>query len=144
MQTQVQETLPTPRRGFCPQTRLRHISGVPLIEGMQPVRVPYSNVKDGKKEGDSSSDDGSKLYEEYNAFGDFQNNNDDSDEDEDGNSGHDNIFVGNLVWEDIDNDLVMLYIPEHYCGTHGLKEVVEKLFQTVLECIMLTNVVSSE
>ena len=60
------------------------------------------------------------------------NNDDNSDEDEDGNEGDDTIFVENLVWEDIGNDIVIPYIPDHYCGLHGLEDVMENLFQTVL------------
>ena len=43
------------------------------------------------------------------------------------------------MWEDIDDDIVIPDIPNHYCGPHGLKEGVEKLFQTVLGLIMLTS-----
>ena len=56
-----------------------------------------------------------------NAFGDCQNNSYDSGKDEDRNSGDDNICGDNLVWEDIDNDLVIPDIPDHYFGPHGLK-----------------------
>ena len=79
----------------------------------------------------------SKLGGEDNAFGYCQNNNDDSDID--GNSGDDNIYVDNLVWEYIDNTLFIPYISDHYCGPCGFKEDVEKLFQTVLECIMINS-----
>ena len=72
------------------------------------------------------------MYYEEKAFGDFHNNDYDVDKDEDGNYGDDTIFVEKLVWEDIDDDIVIPYIPDHYCGPHGLKEGVEKLFQTVL------------
>ena len=43
------------------------------------------------------------------------------------------------MWEDIDDDIVIPDIPNHYCGPHGLKEGVEKLFQTFLGLIMLTS-----
>ena len=79
------------------------------------------------------------MDKEDNAFGDFQNNNDDSDEDEDGNSSDYTIFVDNLVWGGIDNDLVISDISDHYCGTNCFKEGVEKIFQTVLKCIMITS-----
>ena len=91
---------------------------------MQPVRVPYNNAKYDEEEDYSSSDYGGKLYEEDNAFGYCQNNNDDSDEDKDWNSGNDTIFVDNLVWEDIDDDIFILDISDHYCGPPGFKEGV--------------------
>ena len=61
------------------------------------------------------------MDEEENVFGDCQNNNDDSDEGKDGNSSNDTIFVDNLVWEDIDDGIVIPVIPDRYCGPHGLK-----------------------
>ena len=64
------------------------------------------------------------MDEEDNAFGYFQNNNNDSDRYEDGNSGNDIIIVENLVWENIDDDIVIPDIPDHYCGPRGLKESV--------------------
>ena len=75
----------------------------------------------------------------FSNFGDFHNNHEDSDKDEDVNSGNDTIFVENLVWEDIDGGIFMQNIPDHYCVTYGFKEVVENLFQDVLVCIMLTS-----
>ena len=39
-QSQVQAAAATPCRGRCPQTIPRKSSGVPLITGMNPVRVP--------------------------------------------------------------------------------------------------------
>ena len=84
------------------------------------------------------------MDEEKNDFGDFQNNNYDSDKDKDGNSGDDTIFVENFVWEDIDDDLVISDITANYCGPNVLKEGTENLFQTVLECIMLTSGMSLE
>ena len=62
------------------------------------------------------------MDEDYNAFGDFQNNDDDSDKDKYGNSGDDRIFVDNLVWEDIYGDITIPDLPYHYCSTHGLKK----------------------
>ena len=56
-----------------------------------------------------------------------------------GNYSDDNIYVDNLVWEDIDNNIVIKDISYHYCGPHGFKEGAEKLFQNVLEWIMLTS-----
>ena len=53
------------------------------------------------------------MEKEYNAFVDFQNNNDNSDEDEDRNAGNDTIFVKNLVWEDINDDVVIPDITYH-------------------------------
>ena len=79
------------------------------------------------------------MYEEENEFGYFQNNNDDSDKEKYGNTGNDTIFVDNLMWEDIDNDIFIPGIPYHYCGANGLEKGVEKLFQTILECVMLTR-----
>ena len=64
------------------------------------------------------------MDKEDNSFVDFQNNNDDSDKYKDGNAGDDTIFVDNLVWEDIENDLAIPDIPDHYCGPHGFKEGV--------------------
>ena len=61
------------------------------------------------------------MDEEKNDFGDFQNNNYDSDKDKDGNSGDDTIFVENSVWEDIDDDIVISDITDNYCGPHGFK-----------------------
>ena len=52
------------------------------------------------------------MDEEDNAFEDFQNNNYDSDKYEDRNAGNDTIFVDNLVWEDIDYDIVIPDIPD--------------------------------
>ena len=75
------------------------------------------------------------MDREDNSFGDFQNNNDDSDKDEDGNAGDDTIYVYKLVWEDIENNLFIPYISDHYCGPHCFEEGVEKFFLTVLECI---------
>ena len=88
---------------------------------MQPVRGPYNNEEDTKEEDDSSSENGSKLDEKEHAFDDCQNNKDDSDEEKDVNAGNDTIFVDNLVWEDIDNDLVIPDMPYHYCVMHGFK-----------------------
>ena len=51
----------------------------------------------------------------------------------------DTIFVDSLVWEDIDDDLVMPYISNHYCVPHGFKEGMDKLFQTFIGFIMLTS-----
>ena len=79
------------------------------------------------------------MDEEENSFGYCQNNNNDSDKYKDGNYGDDTIFVDNLMWEDIDNNLVIPDIPDHYCGSHGFKEGVENLFQTVIECIVITS-----
>ena len=45
VQRQGQLSAPTPCRGFFPQTIPRQISGVTLISGMQPVRVPYINAE---------------------------------------------------------------------------------------------------
>ena len=59
---------------------------------MKPVRVPYRNVEDDKEEDYSSSDGGSKLDKEDNDFGDCQNSNDNSEEDEDVNAGNDTFF----------------------------------------------------
>ena len=106
---------------------------------MPPVRVPYNNAKYDEEEYDISSYDRSKLDREDNAFGDFQNNNYDSDKYKDGNAGDDTIFVDNLVWEDIKNDHVIPDISDNYYGPPGFKEGVEKLFQTVLECIIFTS-----
>ena len=96
-------------------------------------------MEDDEEKYDSSGNKRSKLDEEENLFGDFQNNYYDSDKDKDGNYGDDTIFVDNLVWEDIDNYLVIPYIPDHYCGPHGFKEGVKKLFQTIIEYIMITS-----
>ena len=63
------------------------------------------------------------MDKEDNAFGDCQNNNDNSDKYKEINARDDNIFVDNLVWEDIDNNLVIPDISDHYCGPHGCKEV---------------------
>ena len=93
-------------------------AGVALIAGMQPVRVPYKNAEDDEEEYNKSSYNISKLDEEDNAFVYFQNNNDDSEKYKDGNNVDDNIFVDNLVWEDIDNDIVIPDISDHYCGPH--------------------------
>ena len=106
---------------------------------MQPVRVQYNNAEDDKEEENISSYDRIKLDEEDNDFVDCQNNNDDSDKYKDGNAGDDTIYVDNLMWEDIDNALIIQDISDHYCGPHGFKEGVEKLFQTVLECIILDS-----
>ena len=73
------------------------------------------------------------MYEEENEFGYFQKNNDDSDKEKYGNTGNDTIFVDNLVWEDIDNDIVITDIPDYYYGTNGLKEGVEKLYKNIIE-----------
>ena len=73
------------------------------------------------------------MYEEENEFGYCQNNNDDSDKEKYGNTGNDTIFVDNLVWEDIDNDIVITDIPDHYYGPNGLKEGVEKLYKNIIE-----------
>ena len=89
---QGQESAPTPCRGLFPQTRSRQSAGVPLISGMQHVRVPYNNAEDDKEEGNSSRDNGNKLDEDNNAFGVFQNNDYDSDKDEDVTDGNDNCF----------------------------------------------------
>ena len=64
------------------------------------------------------------MDKEDNSFVDFQNNNDDSDKYKYGNAGDDTIFVDNLVWEDIENDLAIPDIPDHYCGPNGFKEGV--------------------
>ena len=79
------------------------------------------------------------MDEEDNALGYFQNNNDYSDKYKDVNAGDDNIYVDNLVCEDIYNSLVIQDISDHYCGPHGFKEVVDKLFQNFIECIMLAS-----
>ena len=84
------------------------------------------------------------MDKEENSFGYFQNNNDDSDKYKDGNSGDDTIFVDNLVWEDIEDGLVIPYILDHYCGPHGLKEDFQKIFQTVLKFIMISSGMSLE
>ena len=60
-QSQLQESAATPYRGSCPQTIPRKSSGVPLIKGIQPVRVPYNNAEDEEEEDNSSINDGSKL-----------------------------------------------------------------------------------
>ena len=70
MQSQGQAAAPTPRRGHRPQTRSRQSSGVPLIAGMKPVRVPYNNAEDDEKEDNSSRNNVSKSDEEDNTFGD--------------------------------------------------------------------------
>ena len=54
------------------------------------------------------------------------------------------FFFEKLVWEDIYNDIFIPDMPDHYYGPHGLKEGVEKLFQNVLECIMITSGISLE
>ena len=99
---------------------------------MQHLRVPFKNAEDEEEEDDSSRNDGIKLDEEDNAFGYFQKNSDNIDKDKDRNAGDDTIFFENLVWEDIGNYLVIPDIPDNYCGTHGLKEGVENLFQTFI------------
>ena len=106
---------------------------------MQPVIVPYNNAEDDKEEDEKSNYTRSKLDEEDNACVDFQNNNVESEKYEEGNAGDDKKFVDNLVWEDIGNNIVILYIIYHYCGPHGFQELAEKLFQTVIECIMITS-----
>ena len=79
------------------------------------------------------------MYKEDNGFVDCHNNNDDSYKYKDGNAGDDTIYVDNLVQEDIDNTIVIQDILDHHYGPHGFKEGVEKLFQTVPECIMITS-----
>ena len=54
------------------------------------------------------------------------------------------MFVDNLVWEDIDNYLVISDIPYYYFGPCGFKEVVENIFQTFTELIILTSVMPLE
>ena len=54
------------------------------------------------------------------------------------------LFFENLVWEYVDNYIVILDIPDHHPGPNGLKEGLEKLFQTVLVCIMITSGFSLE
>ena len=84
---------PTPHRGRLPHTISIQSACITLILGVQPVRVTYNNTEDEEEEYYSSIKDRIKLDEEDNEFGDFQNNNDDSDKDEDGNSGNGTIFV---------------------------------------------------
>ena len=107
MQRQGQVSEPTPFRDHRPQTISIQSSGVPLIAGMHPVIGPYNNEEDEKEEENISSYNRSKLDEEGNEFGDCHNNNDDIDKDEGINAGYDTVVVENLVWEDIDNDLVI-------------------------------------
>ena len=133
VQRKGQVTEPTTCRGCHPYTRSRQSADITLISGIQPVRVPYNNVEYDKKEDDISRNNIIKLDKEYNAFVYFQKNNYDSDEYKYVNDGYDNIFVDNLVWEDIDGNIFVLDIPYHYCGTKGFKGGVGKLFQTVPE-----------
>ena len=46
---QEQAAAPTPLRGHSLQTRSIQSADVPLIAGMQPVRVPYNNAEDYKE-----------------------------------------------------------------------------------------------
>ena len=66
VQSQGQVSAPTPCRGRCTQTILRQSKGVTLIDGMQPVRVPYNNAEDDKKEDGRSRYDRNKLDKEGN------------------------------------------------------------------------------
>ena len=61
------------------------------------------------------------MDEEDNAFGYFQNNDGNSDKGKDVNSGGDDILVETLVWEDIDDNIVIIDIPDNYCGPCSLK-----------------------
>ena len=84
------------------------------------------------------------IGQEDNDFEDFQNHNYDSDKYKDRNSVNDTNFFDNLVCENTADDLVIPDILDHYCGPHGLKEDFQKIFQTVLECIMITSAISME
>ena len=102
---------------------------------MQPVILPYNNTEGYEEDDYISRDEKNKLDQEYNTSVDFHNNDDDSekDKDENKNSGYDKFFVDNSMWEYIGNGIVIPYVLYHYCGPHGLKEGVEKLFKNTLE-----------
>ena len=132
MQRQGQVASPTPCRGHCPQTISRQTAGVLLIAGMQYLRVPYNNAEYEKEEDDRSSYERSKLDKEDNAFGDFQKNNYDSDEDEDGNSGDDNICLKTLCGR----ILTMILSYQKYQITTVVHMVLRKVWRSSIKLFL--------